>query len=103
MELEFELDGIEVEVKGLRGIATLVGVGLVIAALAQELKRAPADRTWHGTVLGFVPYDFRPPTPERIRHEFWDPESENILSPHAFGVGWGINLGAVAKKLDLVA
>jgi hypothetical protein len=103
MELEFELGGVEIEVKGLRGVATLLGIGLVAAALLQELKRSPADRAWHGHVLGVVPYDFRPPTPERVRNEFWNTESRDILTPHAFGVGWGINLGAVAKRLDLVA
>jgi hypothetical protein len=102
MELEFELGGVELEVKGLRGIATLVGIGLVIAAVIQELKQAPTDRTWHGKVLGFIPYDFRPPTVERVRNEFWNPRSEDILRPHAFGLGWGLNLGAVAKKVDLV-
>jgi len=102
MELEFELGGIEVEIKGLRGIATLVGIGLVAAAISQEMMRAPAERSWHGTLLGFVPYDFRPPKAERVRDEFWNPESQAILSPHAFGVGWGVNLGAIAKKLDLV-
>jgi Family of unknown function (DUF5808) len=103
MELELKLGGIEVEVKGLRGIVTLVGIGLVVAALLQELKQPPTDRSWCGSVLGCVPYDFRPPTLERVRQEFWNPESPDILSPHAFGVGWGINFGAVAKKLDLVA
>jgi hypothetical protein len=103
MELEFELGGVEIEIKGLRGIATLVGIGLVAAAVLQELQRPAGERSWHGNVLGFVPYDFRPPTLEGIKNEIWNPQSPDILTPHAFGVGWGINFGAVARQLDLVA
>ena len=103
MEIEIELGGIELEIKGLRGFATMIAISLVAAALVRELMRAPADRTWHGRVLGFVPYDFRPPKVDRILNELWNPQSESLLAPHAFGVGWGINLGAVAKRLGLVA
>ncbi|HZT07225.1 MAG TPA: hypothetical protein VFC51_09360 [Chloroflexota bacterium] len=103
MEIELKISGVEIEVKGLQGLATLAGIGLALAAIVQELRRPPDERTWHGRVMGFVPYDFRPPTIQRIRDEFWNTESPEVLTPHAFGVGWGINLGGIAKKLDLVA
>jgi hypothetical protein len=62
-------------------------------ALADELRTPSGDRTWHGKVAG-VPYDFRPPTPSRVKKEFWSPEDPYIM-PHSFGVGWGINVGRI--------
>src|SRR5436305_669417 len=38
----------------------------------------------------------------RIRSTYWDPANEHVLVPHAIGVGWTVNLGAVAKKLGLL-
>ena len=103
MSFELKLAGVEIEVEGLQGIAMLFTIGVVCAAVLRELNQPASDRTWHGRVLGFVPYDFRTPTPEKVKDEFWNPESDTILAPHAFGVGWGVNFGAIAKKLDLVA
>ena len=37
MEMEIEFGGIEIEVKGVRGFVTLAAIGLVTAALMQEL------------------------------------------------------------------
>ena len=79
---------------GLGGLIRLVTIGLVIAAVTKELQKDPDERTWHGTV-GFVPYEFRVPTVERIRERVWAPEGEHLLSPHVFGVGWTLNLGRV--------
>ena len=65
---------------------------LTIMALYDQLRLPKEERTWQGTILGFVPYDFRLPTPERIREKFWNKDTEDILTPHLFGVGWSINL-----------
>jgi hypothetical protein len=75
----------------------LVMVALVVAAVTKELQKDKEDRTWHGTVAGFVPYEFRVPTAERFRERVWDPEGEHLLSPHVFGVGWTLNLGRVVE------
>ncbi len=64
---------------------------LIVAAILDQLRRPPADRTWQGRVFG-IPYDFRVPTIERIKAEVWNKNTAQILMPHAFGVGWGINL-----------
>jgi uncharacterized protein DUF5808 len=61
------------------------------AAVVQELRRPAADRTWHGTIIG-VPYDFRPPTLSRFKERIWNPGDKRLFTPHAFGVGWTINL-----------
>jgi hypothetical protein len=72
----------------------------VIGALYQELRKPPADRTWHGRVAGVVPYDFRVPTIERVRAAYWDPSSDTVFSDRVFGVGWAINIPVAARKLN---
>src|ERR1700682_6233359 len=65
---------------------------LVVAALATELTKPEAERTWEGRVFGVVPYDFRPPTWQRIRDAYWNPNSDHLFSDRVFGVGWAVNL-----------
>lgn len=64
---------------------------LMVAAILDQLRLPPEQRTWHGEIAG-VPYDFRMPTIERLRATFWNEETSRILVPKAFGVGWDINL-----------
>jgi hypothetical protein len=66
--------------------------GLVVAAVATELSKPEPERTWEGRVFGIVPYDFRPPTWQRIREAYWNPESDRLFSDRVFGVGWSVNL-----------
>ncbi|MBN2247339.1 MAG: DUF1648 domain-containing protein [Coriobacteriia bacterium] len=54
-----------------------------------------------GHVLG-MPYDFRGASVERIGSRVWNPADPRILMPRMFGVGWTINLGAIAVKLGLI-
>lgn len=69
--------------------------GLLVAAVVKEL-RLPADqRTWNGTVAGFVPYDLRRPTVARFKERVWNPGSERLIGPHVFGVGWSPNIGRI--------
>src|ERR1700682_266721 len=75
-----------------RRLARLTAFGLVVAALATELIKPEAERTWEGRVLGVVPYYFRPPTWQRIRDAYWNPSSERLFSDRVFGVGWAVNL-----------
>jgi hypothetical protein len=65
---------------------------LVAAAVATELAKPAEERTWQGRVIGVVPYDFRPPTWQRIREAYWNPESDRLFSDRVFGVGWAVNL-----------
>jgi hypothetical protein len=80
----------------------LVVVGLVVAAVATELSKPEGERTWHGRVGGVVPYDFRPPTWERIRSAYWNPNSEQLFSDRVFGVGWAVNLYRAKELLETV-
>lgn len=65
------------------------------AAVVKELAKPPEQRTWHGEVAG-VPYDFRRPTVEKVQQAFWDPDNPKLLTRHAFGVGWSVNLARLA-------
>lgn len=75
-----------------RVVLAIIGV----VAVVQELRTPPEMRTWHGKVVGFVPYDFRRPTFERFRRTYWDPDGP-LLPGKAWGVGWALNLGAVKR------
>jgi hypothetical protein len=86
--------------RGIRRLVRLAAVGLVVAAVATELAKPEADRTWHGRVGGLVPYDFRPPTWERIREAYWNPASDRLFSDRVFGVGWAINLHRARTLLE---
>jgi hypothetical protein len=77
----------------------IVGTGLVVAAIAQQLRLPPQERTWHGNILG-IPYDFRLPTPESIREKVWNKDSSRILMPHIFGVGWSINFYPLVQMIE---
>ena len=80
-------------------IRTLAWVALA-AALYQELRKPPEERTWHGRVAGSIPYDFRPPTLDRIREAYWDPDTDRVFSDKVIGVGWAVNIPAAARKLS---
>lgn len=84
----------------LRGAAKVVLVGVVVAAVVQELAKPAAERTWHGRVLGTVPYDFRVPTAERIRQAYWNPEDPRLFTDRVLGVGWALNLYRARELLE---
>lgn len=65
-----------------------------VISIVQELRKPSDERTWHGKVADFVPYDFRTPTMGRMRSTYWNPEGP-IISGKVFGVGWALNLGAL--------
>jgi hypothetical protein len=41
-------------------VIAAIGIGLLGAAVVQQLRLPRSERTWHGTVAGVVPYDLRP-------------------------------------------
>jgi hypothetical protein len=81
-----------------RKIVTGVAVGAALIAIRQELSKSPSERGWTGKV-GPIPYDFRPPTPSRIRERYWNPDDDRILVPQLFGVGWTLNVGRLVRLL----
>lgn len=70
------------------------------AAVVQELSKPAWQRTWHGTVLGVVPYDFRPPTLERIKDSLWNPDDPRLFTPRPFGVGWSLNFARLFEMMQ---
>jgi hypothetical protein len=54
-----------------------------------------------GTVFG-VPYDTRGATDAGVRGRIWAPSEPRILVPRLLGLGWTVNLGALAVRLGLL-
>lgn len=79
----------------------LVPFAVVGWLVVRELQKPADQRTWHGEIGGVVPYDLRPPSVERFRRSWWNPESERLLTPQVIGVGWAINLGRLARLAGL--
>ena len=85
-------------VRSLRSVLKLVGFGMLVVAAVRELRTPRDERTWHGR-LGPVPYDLRPPTLERVREAWWNPDDDRVLTPRPFGVGWSVNVASVVGRL----
>jgi hypothetical protein len=84
---------------GLNRLMRLIGVALLGAAIYRELRMPAEQRTWHGTIADFVPYDLRVPTLSRARDRVWNPDDERVFTPTIFGVGWTVNLASVSRML----
>ena len=82
---------------GMNSFVAGVVTGLAAAAIGQELAKEPSQRTWRGKVAG-VPYNFRVAEWSDIANEYWNPSSDQILTPHAIGLGWGINFATVVRR-----
>ena len=79
--------------------AWVAALTLVGSALLQGLRKPPEQRAWHGRIAALIPYDLRPPTVERITRAWWNPEDERVFTSQAFGIGWSVNLGRLARPL----
>jgi len=101
MKIELKLG--KIDLRGWRATVTLLGVGLVGAAVLSELRRPREQRTWHGRVIGVVPYDLRPPTVDRLRRSVWDPENPRVFTARTFGVGWNVNVASLARAGERIA
>ena len=53
-----------------------------------------------GSFLG-VPYDWRLPSPQRLRERMWNPNDHRLFTPHVFGWGWSINLYELLRRLGV--
>ena len=74
----------------------------VVAAVYTELRKPPGQRTWHGKLGGFVPYDFRMPTWQRLRDTYWNTRSSRIFTDKPVGVGWSVNVAAILRRLNVL-
>ena len=76
-----------------RGVVSFLLIGALIKAVNT------GERS--GRFVG-VPYDFRPPTLERLKCRLWNPDEERIFTPNVFGVGWSINFYRLADQLGIL-
>ena len=76
-------------------------ITVTLAAVCQELEKPKEERDWHGRV-GFIPYDFRIPTIERLKQGYWNPDSTGIFSPEVWGIGWAINFHSLLEKMRII-
>lgn len=76
-------------------------ITVTLAAVCQEMEKPKEERDWHGKV-GFIPYDFRMPTLQRLKEGYWNPDSTSIFSPEVCGVGWAINIHALLEKMRII-
>lgn len=84
----------------IRRLVRLITFGLLGAAIYQEMSKDPAERTGEGAVGGVVPYDFRPPTVEKVKTSLWNPNDPRLFTPTIFGVGWTINFARLFAMLS---
>ncbi len=77
-------------------------IALVLAAICQELEKPEEEREWHGKVAGFVPYDFRIPTREKLKEAYWNPMERRVFTPEVFGVGWAINFYRLLENMGVI-
>lgn len=85
--------------KFFRTLVVIGGIALVAAAVIQELRKPKGERDWYGRLGGVIPYEFRPPTPHRIKEAMWNPQDERVLTDTVFGVGWAVNIPALKERL----
>jgi hypothetical protein len=73
----------------------------VVGAIYTELRKPPEERTWHGRLLGLVPYDFRIPSLDSLRRAYWNPRSPKIFTDRPLGVGWAVNIPTLLRRLGI--
>jgi Family of unknown function (DUF5808) len=78
-------------IRRIRRLLKIAGFAVFVAAISQEMAKPESERTWQGKVGGFVPYDFRPPTWDRLMEAYWNPKDPRVFTDRVFGVGWAIN------------
>lgn len=88
------LKNLRSEIGDLGWLIRMLTLAAVAGAIYRELRLPREERTWHGRLLGYVPYDFRLPTPRRVIDAFWNPKSTRLFHDQPFGVGWVVNVPA---------
>ena len=72
-----------------------------VEALAAAVGDATGG-TGERRLFGGLPIDLHPPTAERVARTWWNPRDERLFVPRVFGLGWTLNVGAVAVRLGLI-
>jgi hypothetical protein len=93
------LKNVRSELGDLGWLVRTITLAAIAGAIYREMRLPAEERTWHGRLLGFIPYDFRLPTPRRVMDAYWDPKSPRLFHDQPFGVGWALNVPAAAALL----
>lgn len=80
------------------GKVLLILGALLLPPLALRLAGKPLTGRFFG-----MPYDFTPPTLDKVRRTLWNPSDDRVLAPHVYGWGYSVNLNAIARRLGLVS
>jgi hypothetical protein len=59
------------------------------------------DRSRTRTFLGVL-YDWRRPTPARLRERWWNFDARRVFTPKPFGWGHDVNLAGLLVRLRLL-
>ena len=54
-----------------------------------------------GRFLG-IPYDWRRPTWQRVKDRWWNPDSDTVINPKAWGWGYSFNLHALLRRMRIL-
>jgi hypothetical protein len=100
-DLAHRADTARNEVDSLLWLLRMAVIGAVVGAIYTELRKPPDQRTWHGKLLGFVPYDFRRPSFDQVRQAYWNPHSPKIFTDRPLGVGWAVNVPTLLRRLGV--
>ena len=100
-DLSRRTDTVRSELDALMSLIRMAIVAAVLGAIYVELRKPPAERTWHGKLLGVVPYDFRIPSLDAIRQAYWNPRSPKIFTPRPLGICWAVNIPTLLRRLGV--
>ena len=100
-DLSHRADTVRSEIGDLLWLIKMAAFGAVAGAVYTELRKPPEARTWHGKLLGVIPYDFRMPTVERLRGAYWNPRSPKLFTDRPLGVGWSVNIPTALRRLGV--
>jgi hypothetical protein len=94
-------DTVGTELRDLVWLLRTLILGAVVGAVYTELRKPPQQRTWHGKLLGVVPYDLRVPKLDHLRRAYWNPGSQAIFTARPLGVGWAVNVPTLLRRLGV--
>ena len=97
-DLSHRADTVREEIAALLWLLRTAALGALVGALWVELRKPPEQRTWHGKLLGVVPYDFRLPSLGSLRQAYWNPRSPKVFTDRPLGVGWAVNIPTLLRR-----
>jgi hypothetical protein len=97
-DLSRRADTVGTELRDFAWLLRTLALGAIAGAIYTELRKPPARRTWHGKLLGVVPYDLRIPKLDDLRRAYWNPRSQTVFTERPLGVGWAVNVPALLRR-----